>query len=418
MTEHAAHMRSEERRPSALETWPWSGSGPVVSPAAHAARHPDGLASSPEEAALRLAPLLLHAVLDPARWPATLSALGAAAAKVCVGHAPTGDLLVGFFPAMPERSVTAFLEFGGYAEDPRLRYGSARLGAVWQTCEVIAPADWRGSAMFREVFRPSGLDNTLAVVLAEPGAEIGVSFALMQPSGAPPFGPREIALLKALVPHLERIARLLVERHLAALERATLRGALDGLGTPTLVVASTGRILLANAAARTALSARAAVADLGGHLAATDPAAARALRRAVRGAAAAGSGGPGREARRHLALPDGAGGALHAAVSPIIAEPFACDLPLSEVASALVQLSEPGAGAALDEDALRSLFALSPAEAEVTLRLARGAAPREIAAATGRRYETVRTLLKRAMGKTGTARQADLVRCVAGHPGA
>ena len=77
-----------------------------------------------------------------------------------------------------------------------------------------------------------------------------------------------------------------------------------------------------------------------------------------------------------------------------------------------------GRGAALDEEALRSLYALSPAEAEVTLRLARGAAPREIAAATGRRYETVRTLLKRAMGKTGTARQADLVRCVAGHPGA
>ena len=416
MTEHAARLRSEEQRPSDPESWPWSGSGPVVSSAAHGAGDRDGLVFSPEESALRLAPLLLDALLDPTRWPAALAVLaeafGAAAAKVCIGDGASRDLLVGFFSPLPEAAVTAFLEFGGYADDPRLRHGIAHPGTVWQTHEVVPRARWRNSSAYRDLFRPGGFDNTLGVVLAVPGTRFAVSLALLQPPGAPPFGPREVALLEALVPHLERIARLLVERHLAASERATLRGALDGLGTPTLVVASTGRILLANAAAQAALSARAAVADLGGHLAATDPAAAGALRRAVRAAAAAGSGGPGREARRHLALPDGEGRALNAAVSPVIAEPFACDLPLGEVAAALVQLSVPGAGGALDEDVL------SPAEAEVTLRLARGAAPREIAAATGRRYETVRTLLKRAMGKTGTARQADLVRCVAGHPGA
>ena len=52
---------------------------------------------------------------------------------------------------------------------------------------------------------------------------------------------------------------------------------------------------------------------------------------------------------------------------------------------------------------------MTPAEAELTVHLARGASLAEIAAKTSRSIGTARNLLKRAFAKTDTHRQAELV---------
>jgi DNA-binding CsgD family transcriptional regulator len=58
---------------------------------------------------------------------------------------------------------------------------------------------------------------------------------------------------------------------------------------------------------------------------------------------------------------------------------------------------------------LVATFNLTPAEAEVTLKLAAGLTPSEIAVQRGASVHTIRTHLKRARLKTGTRTQAALV---------
>ena len=63
-------------------------------------------------------------------------------------------------------------------------------------------------------------------------------------------------------------------------------------------------------------------------------------------------------------------------------------------------------------EGLRLAFRLSPGEARIATALAEGLVLREIAQRHGVTYETVRTQLRRLMDKTGSRRQADLVRLV------
>jgi DNA-binding CsgD family transcriptional regulator len=57
-------------------------------------------------------------------------------------------------------------------------------------------------------------------------------------------------------------------------------------------------------------------------------------------------------------------------------------------------------------------YGLTPAEARLAVALANGDSLKEIAEATGNRVGTLRTHLKHVFAKTGTRRQAELVRLV------
>lgn len=71
-----------------------------------------------------------------------------------------------------------------------------------------------------------------------------------------------------------------------------------------------------------------------------------------------------------------------------------------------------GEGAALGEAVdFAATYRLTAAECEVLALLLRGSTPAEIAATRGVAVSTVRTQLKRLFAKSGTRRQADLVRC-------
>jgi DNA-binding CsgD family transcriptional regulator len=65
------------------------------------------------------------------------------------------------------------------------------------------------------------------------------------------------------------------------------------------------------------------------------------------------------------------------------------------------------------EDLLRSLFALTPAEARLASRLAAGASLEEAAEALAIAKNTARIQLRAVFAKTGTARQAELVALLA-----
>jgi DNA-binding CsgD family transcriptional regulator len=75
-----------------------------------------------------------------------------------------------------------------------------------------------------------------------------------------------------------------------------------------------------------------------------------------------------------------------------------------------VVITDPENQPMVDEDRLRSLFALTRAEARLAARLARGEALNEAAAGLNITYGTARTQLAVIFRKTGTNRQGELVR--------
>lgn len=77
-----------------------------------------------------------------------------------------------------------------------------------------------------------------------------------------------------------------------------------------------------------------------------------------------------------------------------------------------VLVRDTGAQGPHTEDVLKQLFGLTSTEAKLSLAIADGQTPSEVADALGRSVETVRTHLKRVFEKTSTTRQAELVRLV------
>lgn len=83
----------------------------------------------------------------------------------------------------------------------------------------------------------------------------------------------------------------------------------------------------------------------------------------------------------------------------------------------LVCVSDLEVRSRLSEQRLREIFDLSPAESRVAAALFEGATPREAAEQLGVSFYTVRGHLVRIFEKTGTGRQAELVRLLAAAAG-
>jgi DNA-binding CsgD family transcriptional regulator/quercetin dioxygenase-like cupin family protein len=140
----------------------------------------------------------------------------------------------------------------------------------------------------------------------------------------------------------------------------------------------------------------------------------------VRGARLVGrGGGPGLEDAVQATLaeaPHAPSGPLRTVVLrrrdrlPLIASVTPLAAPATGALGALVLLHDPEAAPRPATAVLRRAFGLTAAEAAVAQALLGGAAPRVIAEEREVSLNTVRTLIARVLAKTGTHRQADLVR--------
>ena len=239
-----------------------------------------------------------------------------------------------------------------------------------------------------------------------------MSFAVMRTARQGPFGSREKVLLRRLLPDLRR-ALLLDQQLRAARARATLgQSVLDALPQAVLATDAAGRIRHANRAAEALLTAGTMLRQRQGGLAATTHAETgmllAALRRAVEAAPDA-TPGPASS----LILHDDAGAGLAVTVTPLDRHARLNGLPEHRLA---LLTAVPMAPPRADPAPLRLAFGFTGAEAELAVALAGGQRLAAIAAARGVRMPTVRHQLRAVFDKTGTNRQAELVRLLASLP--
>jgi DNA-binding CsgD family transcriptional regulator/PAS domain-containing protein len=215
-----------------------------------------------------------------------------------------------------------------------------------------------------------------------------------------------------IAPHVRRAA--LVGQTIAAKasETAVFADTLDSLSAAIFLLRGDGGILHANAAARTLLSARDPLVSISGKLAARNRKEDGALASAL-GAAARG-GGPETSIRGSLALTTSAGDCHVAHLLPITSgvRRLAIDAP-SAVAALIVRKTSLELPRSPPEILARH-YRLTPTELRVLLAIVEIGGARETAESLGIAETTAKTHLKHLYAKTGTMRQADLVKLVAG----
>lgn len=292
-----------------------------------------------------------------------------------------------------------------FAQDPwtlaaaRLPIGRAYTGRM-----LVPFATMERSAFYAEWMAPSlGVVDVLGGV-ADTG-ERGPTMGVLLARGRPAFDERHRAAMQRLLPHLGRAVAIRNRFTRQMRAAADAEAALDRLADGVVLCDRHARVILANAAARS-FHARGTGILVHSRIGAASASAEANLRGLIALA-------PQRPQRvRSMALPVSDGGALFLLIAPPSPDLRASAGFHAEVLI-LISRSDPARIAACR---LSALFGLSASEAEVAVALSLGDRPEEIASRRGVRISTVRTQLSSILSKTGTARQADLVRLIASLP--
>jgi DNA-binding CsgD family transcriptional regulator len=268
------------------------------------------------------------------------------------------------------------------------------------------------SEFYNEWVRPQGLRRGLNGVLFNEGSLAG-SIGAIRARAVRPFSVEDKRFLRALMPHLQRAVKL--RRRIAELEslERTAADALDHWATAFFLVDRDAFVLLANNAAAEILASHDGLFSEHGVLKTTHSRDTTILHHCIRCAVDCVIGQSSHASGAMLIERISGKCPLQILVSPSVRE----DVFFCTRGTALVFVGDPETQRT-QADVLRTLYGLTPAEATVASLLAEGKSVKEIADCTTVRKNTVRIHLKKIFDKTGTKRQAELVKLVLSGPAA
>jgi DNA-binding CsgD family transcriptional regulator len=234
-----------------------------------------------------------------------------------------------------------------------------------------------------------------------------VLFAAVMRRESPGFGEEPRRYLARLSPHFSKA--LAIHRRTRGLAKGNAAGAqlIGRIRKPVLVMDPSRTIALANSLGRKLLDERTVLADRDGHLAAFDPRDESALTESVIELMhTLGGGEPG--ARRIVRLHGG--DERRFAVSLIVFDPPTSMHAFGSLPQIMLTLHGAPTMPEPDQYLWQAAFDLTPAEARVGAQIFGGASVRAAAKALGVSFNTANSQLDVVFAKTGTRRQADLVK--------
>ena len=356
--------------------------------------------------------VVYDAAIDPSRWEDAIAGAaqfvgGTGAGLFCkdvgVPHASIPHR-VGFQTPLP---VALFQQIYPAAQGHFL----GDLEQPIATTDLMSFGELAESELYRQWAEPQGLVDFLSAVVDRTTISTAI-FGVFRHRRNGVVDDHARRQMRLIAPHIRRAVLIGRMFEFKAAEVATFVDTFDGLGAGMFLVDAAGRLIHANAAGNAILGASDILNSVGGRLVASDAHIDRTLRdvfaAAGQGDAALGTKGIavpliGKDGERYIAhaLPLTSGARRRAGV-------------VGTAAAALfvrkATLTAPSAS-----QAIGSAFKLTPTELRVLMAIVEVGGVPEVAAAFGVADTTVRTHVGRLFEKTGTARQADLVKLVAGY---
>jgi len=270
--------------------------------------------------------------------------------------------------------------------------------------------------VYQEAMVPFDLEQMLVVNLDRTPHGLR-SFSVFRSTGDGVFRAQERARFRRLAGHLQRAARLRLRLRPegTASPGWMSEAALDRLQLGVLVLDAQLRVLLANGRACRIAASDDGLAIVRDQLRIADPVARRRLVELL-GARAADPGEPLRPAWSELELPRRSGARPYVGLLGRL--PHRANPEGTPQVVHVLFLSDPEQTPSPPPAVLSRLWGLTPAEAHVCLAVTRGRGLYEVAGGLGGSVNTVRTHLARALHKTGTQRQGELIRLVVSSLGA
>jgi DNA-binding CsgD family transcriptional regulator/PAS domain-containing protein len=323
-------------------------------------------------------------------------------------HQGSVSVTAGFAPEDIRKYETDWAELDPWARSPvvrRLRSGSVAVGE-----QLVTHAEMKRTIFYNDFGRHyDAVRCIIATIEIEP-RRVSV-LSVNRAEKTPAFGPEEIAILTALMPHLQRaleIHRRLADSQALADGSAT---ALDLLAHGVLLLDTAGRIMFANRRAEEILRARDGLMVHDKELFGARVSDTTTLRASIAAAVATSRGeGIGAGGLALIGRPSGR--------SPlrVLVSPLAQRHPLmgSAAAAACVFITDPEQSPVPAAVHLQRAFHLSAAETRVAAGLLDGESIERLSDRLCISRNTARTHLRRLFQKTDTARQADLIRVLLG----
>ena len=340
------------------------------------------------------------AAADIDRWPAVLETIADAFGASDASLSAVSQRDVPWLVA--PRTDPAFLQsYGEYYHPLNLfwqRAASLPIGTVVTDQMVLPRETLRASQFFNEWSRPQGYLSVMgATLLAED--DWRVEFVV---PGKHEFGPEHLKLYEAIAPHLKRAVQLNHRLQTLALDRHYSFTALDSIGQGVIIVDARARVLFANRACDSAFKDGLRLNDL-----------------------TLCGGSSSETARLHLAIAASAQGnetdtrdaisisrresrsALSLLIIPLRSEVEAI---ARYHRAAIIFVTDPENVVLPDDKQLQRKFGLTNAEIALVHELIGGGSLQTVADKLNIKIATARTHLHRIFTKTGTSRQAELMR--------
>jgi DNA-binding CsgD family transcriptional regulator len=362
---------------------------------------------------LSLIETIYSAVGQPSLWSAVLEG---------IAEAVNGESTI-LFASYPDNQFAAIFRMDPGAWDAYLTYYGS-INPLSQPCDEMFPvgtvryghlampdSDLVGTEFYSDFFRPNNMHYSIGIKVPL-GALPPTYISCQRPRSKGAFHEREGVVFETLLPHLQRA--LMLHSQFARMQ-ATVLGldaALDAFGHAVFGLDHHGRVIFANRQAEKMVRSGDAIRVFDKKLCAVIHEENRKLQLVVSDVLAHGTGISNHSGIHLLIARRSRESSLR-----VTATPFRSQLPgTSTQLVALVFVSDAADRPQSRGQALRALYALSPTESRVADLLLQGLEVKEVANAIGITLETARFHTKRVLAKTGTRRQAELMRLMLSLP--